>query len=64
MKLTHRLLRKATPKANYFFKLGQIPTAIALALSHGANDAQKTMGVITLGLVITGYQTQFVVPFG
>lgn len=62
MKLTHRLLRKATPKANYFFKLGQIPTAIALALSHGANDAQKTMGVITLGLVITGYQTHFSVP--
>ncbi|MEO5948466.1 MAG: inorganic phosphate transporter [Chitinophagaceae bacterium] len=62
MKLAYRLLKKATPKANYFFKLGQIPTAIALALSHGANDAQKTMGVITLGLVITGYQAHFAVP--
>ncbi len=62
MKLTYRLLRKASPKANYFFKLGQIPTGIALALSHGANDAQKTMGVITLGLVITGYQEEFSVP--
>lgn len=62
MKLTYRLLKKASPRANYFFKIGQIPTAIALALSHGANDAQKTMGVITLGLVITGYQQEFSVP--
>jgi PiT family inorganic phosphate transporter len=62
MKLTHRLLKNATPNANYLFKLGQIPTAIALALSHGANDAQKTMGVITLGLVTTGYLHQFTVP--
>ncbi|MBI5857087.1 MAG: inorganic phosphate transporter [Sphingobacteriales bacterium] len=62
MKLTYHLLRKASPRANYFFKVGQIPTAIALAISHGANDAQKTMGVITLGLVITGYQQEFSVP--
>lgn len=62
MKLTQRLLKRATPKANYFFKLGQVPTAIALALSHGTNDAQKTMGVITLGLVITGYEHDFTVP--
>ena len=33
-----------------------------MALSHGANDAQKTMGVISLGLVITGYQQEFTVP--
>ena len=62
MKLTYRLLKNAKPNANYFFKLGQIPTAIALALSHGANDAQKTMGIITLGLITTGYQEQFSVP--
>lgn len=62
MKLTHRLLKNATPNANYFFKLGQIPTAIALALSHGANDAQKTMGIITLGLVTTGYLHEFYIP--
>jgi len=52
----------ATPRANRFFKLGQVPTAIALALSHGTNDAQKTMGIITLGLVVLGYQQEFVVP--
>lgn len=62
MKLIYILLKGATPRADYFFKLGQIPTAIAMALSHGANDAQKTMGVITLGLVTTGYQQEFAVP--
>jgi PiT family inorganic phosphate transporter len=33
-----------------------------LALSHGSNDAQKTMGIITLGLVTAGYQENFHVP--
>lgn len=63
MKLTLRLLKNATANANYFFKWGQIPTAITLALSHGANDAQKTMGIITLGLITTGYQQEFSVPY-
>jgi PiT family inorganic phosphate transporter len=57
------LVQGATPKANIFFKQIQIPTAIALALSHGGNDAQKTMGVITLGLLVLGFQESFVVPW-
>lgn len=56
------LARTATPKINTFFKRSQIITALALAFSHGTNDAQKTMGVITLGLVIGGYLTDFQVP--
>jgi len=56
-------VRNATPKANLFFKYAQIPTAFTLALSHGTNDAQKTMGIITMGLVVLGYQQQFAVPF-
>ena len=36
------------------FKRSQIITALALALSHGTNDAQKTMGIITLALVTGG----------
>jgi PiT family inorganic phosphate transporter len=32
-------------------------------LSHGTNDAQKTMGMITMGLVATGFQKEFVVPW-
>jgi PiT family inorganic phosphate transporter len=52
----------ATPRINHFFKRSQVVTALALALSHGANDAQKTMGIITLALVISGSLSQFVVP--
>jgi len=52
----------ATPRVNGVFKSGQIFTALALALSHGTNDAQKTMGLITLALVTSGYMTTFVVP--
>lgn len=39
------------------FRWGQIGTASLLSLSHGTNDAQKTMGVITLGLLATGHWT-------
>ena len=53
---------KATPRINGFFKRSQILTGITLALSHGANDAQKTMGVITLALVTTHYLDSFKVP--
>ena len=53
---------KATPKINRFFKRSQMVTGVALALSHGANDAQKTMGIITLALVTTGYLKAFAVP--
>jgi PiT family inorganic phosphate transporter len=53
---------KASPGVNKVFKRGQIFTALALALSHGANDAQKTMGIITLALVTGGYLKVFAVP--
>jgi PiT family inorganic phosphate transporter len=36
------------------FKLGQLATSGLLALAHGTNDAQKTMGVITLALIANG----------
>ncbi|MDX8153129.1 inorganic phosphate transporter [Patulibacter brassicae] len=36
------------------FRLGQIASGSLLALAHGTNDAQKTMGVITLALVAHG----------
>lgn len=62
MKLVLFLARAASPRVNWVFRCAQIPTAIALALSHGTNDAQKTMGVITQGLVITGCLSEFQVP--
>ena len=54
---------KAGPRANRFFRVGQFFTACGLALSHGTNDAQKTMGMITMGLVATGFQKEFSVPW-
>jgi PiT family inorganic phosphate transporter len=63
MRVSLWAVRNATPKANLFFKYGQIPTAFTLALSHGTNDAQKTMGIITMGLVVLGYQSSFIVPW-
>lgn len=39
------------------FRIGQIFSSSLVALSHGANDAQKTMGVITLVLVSSGLQS-------
>jgi PiT family inorganic phosphate transporter len=62
LKLIMQLCRNATPRINSILKRGQIFTAIALALSHGSNDAPKTMGIITLALVTAGYQKVFVVP--
>jgi PiT family inorganic phosphate transporter len=62
LRLTLLLGWNSTPKINWFFKRGQIVTAIALALSHGTNDAQKTMGIITLALVTGGYLKVFAVP--
>ena len=62
MKLIVALSRGASPKINWFFKRSQIITSIGLALSHGANDAQKTMGIITMCLIILNFQTEFTVP--
>jgi PiT family inorganic phosphate transporter len=53
---------KASPRINGVFRRSQIFTALALALSHGTNDAQKTMGIITLALVTGGYLQVFRVP--
>lgn len=38
------------------FRHGQTVTACLVALSHGTNDAQKTMGIITLALIAAGIQ--------
>lgn len=62
MRLTRWLARGAPPRINSAFRLGQIGTLLGLGLSHGTNDAQKTMGVITLGLVAAGFQDEFRVP--
>jgi inorganic phosphate transporter, PiT family len=54
--------RGATPHINVWFQRGQVLTAFTLALSHGTNDAQKTMGIIALGLVANGNMKTFSIP--
>lgn len=44
----------ASPKANNTFRKLQVISSITQALSHGTNDAQKTMGVITFALITLG----------
>jgi PiT family inorganic phosphate transporter len=44
---------------NRMFRLGQLGSGTWVAFTHGANDAQKTMGVITLALVTSGHQAKF-----
>ena len=61
-KLVYFLARNASLRINWFFKNTQVLTGLGLALSHGANDAQKTMGIIGLGLVSSGVLSSFSVP--
>lgn len=62
LRLILALCWNTSPRVNTLFKKSQLVTALALALSHGANDAQKTMGIITLALVTSGYLKTFAVP--
>jgi len=62
LKILFLICWNATPKVNTVFKRSQVFTSLSLALSHGTNDAQKTMGIITLTLVTGGILETFVVP--
>lgn len=57
------LLRKKSPSTvTKRFKKWQVISAAFMAYSHGSNDAQKTMGIITMALVASGRLSTFVVP--
>src|SRR5919107_297461 len=57
------LFRRARPgPANSTFRRLQLFSSGFVAFSHGANDAQKTMAIITLALVSSGHLAEFVVP--
>lgn len=63
MKLIRFLARGASPRINRLFKRVQVLTATGLALSQGTNDGQKTIGIVTMGLVAGGFLPDFVVPW-
>jgi inorganic phosphate transporter, PiT family len=53
--LLYRISRSLTTGArSHGFRIGQIGSACMVSLAHGTNDAQKTMGVITLALIANG----------
>jgi PiT family inorganic phosphate transporter len=53
--LLYRITRSLTDGARkHGFRIGQIASACMVSLAHGTNDAQKTMGVITLALIVNG----------
>ena len=57
------LLRRARPsRANSAFRRLQLFSSGFVAFSHGANDAQKTMAIITLALFSSGHLAEFTVP--
>lgn len=60
--LGRRLLRRARRRVTGVVRAAEWPAAAWLGFSHGANDAQKTMAVITLVLLSTGHLASFTVP--
>lgn len=57
------ILRKSRPSTvTKFFSKAQIASAMLMALNHGGNDAQKSMGVITMALMSSGVLSTFSVP--
>jgi PiT family inorganic phosphate transporter len=63
MVIIYRVFFRARPGvAHRGFRYGQLVTGTWVAFTHGANDAQKTMGVIALALVTNGNIDHFYVP--
>ncbi|HVY08989.1 MAG TPA: inorganic phosphate transporter [Mycobacteriales bacterium] len=57
------VFRRANPRdASVGFRIGQWVGSCTMAFGHGLQDAQKTMGVITLALLVTHHVSSFVVP--
>ena len=55
--IVYRITKMATVAGSTAaFRHGQTVSASLVSLAHGTNDAQKTMGVITLTLIVAGYQ--------
>jgi PiT family inorganic phosphate transporter len=63
MLLSYWFFRHKSPsRVDHLFRRLQLVSAAAYSLSHGTNDAQKTMGVIALVLFSTGYLQTFDIP--
>ena len=61
--LIRAFFHKPLQKVNVYFRRLQIVSSALVSLSHGTNDAQKTMGVVTALLVSVQWIPTFEVPF-
>ncbi|WP_333859084.1 inorganic phosphate transporter [Clostridium sp.] len=63
MTIMNMILKNTRPSTvTKIFSKAQIFSAMLIAFNHGGNDAQKTMGIITMTLVSTGFLQVFAVP--
>jgi PiT family inorganic phosphate transporter len=64
MTANYWIFRNRAPRqVDTWFRRLQLASAAAYSLMHGANDAQKTMGIIAGVLFTAGYLTEFAIPF-
>ncbi|MDR3036538.1 MAG: inorganic phosphate transporter [Kitasatospora sp.] len=57
------IFRRANPhRAKRNFRVAQTASAAAMALAHGLQDAQKTMGIVVMALTISGHQSGNGIP--
>lgn len=62
VRLSYFLSASTTPHINQWFKRGQVMVSFVMAVAFGANDGQKVMGMVILGLIATGFMNNFAVP--
>jgi PiT family inorganic phosphate transporter len=62
VRFSYWLTASATPHINKWFKRGQVLISLFMAISFGANDGQKIIGIIVLGMTATGLLQSFMVP--
>jgi len=63
MFLFKRIFARSSPHhVNKVFRNGQVITAAFQSFTHGTNDAQKAMGIITMALVVAGIQDNLDIP--
>ena len=62
VRLCYWLTKNATPHVNDQFNRGQWIASLGLSLAIGSNNAQNAMGIMALGLVLTGVTPHFEIP--
>jgi PiT family inorganic phosphate transporter len=62
VRFSYFLTRSATPHINSWFRRGQVVASIVMAASFGANDCQKLVGMLTLGLLAVQFSPSHMTP--